>query len=175
MENSAKNEIIALRDQFCKHYDLGHGRRQAVLFPQAVHFRRGGAWREIDNRLIEAEHEGRRVWRNRDNPLQAMFARDGGAPMPVRIEYEGHSVEWGFAHGGAQAAEARLTVSYEAASDYDGTLFTGDGVYPALRVKALEEKAGAQGGVRLTFDYRHMSTHVTSVSGTPSGRCNRSC
>lgn len=115
MENSCKNEIIALRDQFCKHYDLGHGRRQAVLFPQAVHFRRGGAWREIDNSLIETEDAGRRVWRNRDNPMQATFARDAGASAPVRIEYDGHSVEWGFVHGGAQAGEARLAAIEAAA------------------------------------------------------------
>ena len=115
MENSVKNEIFALRDRFCKHYDLGHGRRQAVLFPQAVHFKRGGAWQEIDNSLIETEYEGRRIWRNRDNPLKAMFAQDGGAPTPVRIEYEGHSVEWGFVHGAAQAAEAQMAAAVHSA------------------------------------------------------------
>ena len=139
MENSVKNEIFALRDRFCKHYDLGHGRRQAVLFPQAVHFKRGGAWQEIDNSLIETEYEGRRIWRNRDNPLKAMFAQDGGAPTPVRIEYEGHSVEWGFVHGAAQAAEAQMAAAvHSAQAVLPEKLYAGvryEGICPGIEAR----------------------------------------
>ena len=49
-EQAAGEEIASLRSANIKQYDLGLGRRQAVLYPEAVHYQaENGAWTEIDN------------------------------------------------------------------------------------------------------------------------------
>ena len=56
-----KREITKQRSKYVKHYDLGHGRRQAVLYPRAVHYRDQDEWKDIDNQLIASERGKRAV------------------------------------------------------------------------------------------------------------------
>ena len=52
-EQAAGEEIASLRSANIKQYDLGLGRRQAVLYPEAVHYQaENGEWTEIDNTLV---------------------------------------------------------------------------------------------------------------------------
>ena len=46
-----KREIVSLRDRFTKQFELDGGFRQAVVYPQPVHFQDSGNWQDIDNSL----------------------------------------------------------------------------------------------------------------------------
>ena len=48
-------EIVSMRQRDVKHFDLGEGRRQAIVFASPVHYKneKTGAWEEIDNRLSD--------------------------------------------------------------------------------------------------------------------------
>jgi RHS repeat-associated protein len=70
-------EDVNLRDENVKHFDLGSGRRQAIMYPEAVHYRAqaDSPWEEIDNNLEAAtDAYGRNILRNRQNATQVDLA-----------------------------------------------------------------------------------------------------
>lgn len=109
-------EIVSQRSANEKVYDLGRGRRQAVMFAQPVHFRDAdGNWQEIDNTLEETKNaEGRPVLRNRANAVQMEFDRRRGA---VRIADKGRSLSWTLLGGGE--IDAEVTPGGELKRRYD--------------------------------------------------------
>ena len=126
-----KREIMNRRDRYVKYYDLGHGQRQAVLYPKAVHYRKQDEWKDIDNRLVMGERSGKAVWRNQDNPMKAEFAYNAQDKRLARIEYEGHVVEWGFAAPGINKIGAGHIRREESRKDEAGAL-------PANMVSCIE-------------------------------------
>ncbi|MBE5772302.1 MAG: RHS repeat protein [Clostridiales bacterium] len=140
-----KREIIKQRSRFVKHYDLGHGRRQAVLYPRAVHFRDQDEWKDIDNQLIAGARDGKAVWHNQDNPMKAEFARNAQEEMLARIEYDGHVVEWGFAeHAAGRQPRAILRANNARRTEED---------LPEKMVSGVEyEEANPGVGVRYTLN-----------------------
>lgn len=58
-------EDISRRELNVKHFNLGEGRHQAVLYDAPVHYRNeNGDMVEIDNNLFEDTVNGRKVYRN---------------------------------------------------------------------------------------------------------------
>ena len=88
-------EIVSRREEFVKHFDLGAGRRQAVMFPEPVHYRTAdGTMTEIDNALEAAQEGGRSVYRNRANSLRAAFpARTDGGALAA-LTKDGRTLSW---------------------------------------------------------------------------------
>ena len=85
-------EIVSQRDRHTKVFDLGCGRRQAVLFAEPIHFKDAdGAWQEIDNELEETTVNGTAVFRNRANDAVMTFDRTHGDAMLSR---DGHTFRW---------------------------------------------------------------------------------
>ena len=95
-ERRAGNEEKKRRGEYVKHYDLGGGRHQMVIYPEPVHYQKDGKWEEIDNRLREVEENGRRVWRNGESPLSVELARYADDGALVRLESEGQGLSWRF-------------------------------------------------------------------------------
>ncbi len=90
-------EVVSLRSEYGKQFDLGENRFQAIQYPEPVHYRKAGAWEEIDNNLVEGEAEGgRKVLRNRANALMCELPAevDGGAL--VTLKRGRHTLTWQF-------------------------------------------------------------------------------
>lgn len=99
-EQLAGDEIVSRRDAYSKVYDLGLGRKQAVIFTEPIHYKdNGGAWQEIDNRLDDVQDDsGRHILRNHANALQVEFADESEGQ--IAIQENGHRLTWRV-HGGA--------------------------------------------------------------------------
>ena len=52
-------EIVSLRGNAAKHFDLGAGRVQAITYSERVHYPENGVYLDIDNRLIMDEKTGK--------------------------------------------------------------------------------------------------------------------
>ena len=88
-------EIVARREEFVKHFDLGAGRRQAVMFPEPVHYRTAdGTMAEIDNALETAQEGGRSVYRNRANSLRAAFPAQSAVGPLAALTKDGRTLSW---------------------------------------------------------------------------------
>lgn len=110
-------EIVSQRDRHTKVFDLGCGRRQAVIFTEPVHFRSAdGAWREIDNTLEETTVNGASVFRNHANDAVMTFDRLRG---DASLSRDGRTFRWKLlgaqdavpvVHTGAQLRSAALNL-----------------------------------------------------------------
>ena len=116
---AAGGEDPSRRSANVKVFDLGAGRTQEVIFPEPVHFREGGEWKDIDNTLVETTDAlGRAVLQNRANPVRVSFPKavDGGSLASIsngshtfswRFEQEAAPVKAAF-RSGAEIKNARL-------------------------------------------------------------------
>ena len=97
-EQAAGEEIASLRSANIKQYDLGLGRRQAVLYPEAVHYQEeNGEWTEIDNTLVmDTDVYGRAVLRAKASPLKTQLAAYADSGALVRLESKGRVLMWSF-------------------------------------------------------------------------------
>lgn len=85
------------RELHAKHYKLGGGKRQAVLFGEPVHYAGDdGALHEIDNTLQPVTVNGVAAYRNTANPLQVTLPATANDEALVRLSHEGHELSWGF-------------------------------------------------------------------------------
>jgi len=88
-------EDISRREKHAKHFDLGCGRYQAVVYADQVHYAdENGIMQEIDNNLEPMIEQGRSILRNRSNPMRVEFPAqtDGGAL--VKICHNGKILSW---------------------------------------------------------------------------------
>lgn len=61
-EELVLSEVVSRREENVKHFDLGHGRFQAVAYGNAVHRKdENGVWQDIDNRLYPAKRPCRLI------------------------------------------------------------------------------------------------------------------
>ena len=97
-EQAAGEEIASLRAANIKQYDLGLGRRQAVLYPEAVHYQEeNGEWTEIDNTLVtDTDVYGRAVLQAKASPLKTQLAAYADSGALVRLESRGRVLMWSF-------------------------------------------------------------------------------
>ena len=92
-------EIVERRGKFVKHYDLGGGRYQMVVFPEPVHFEQNGKWAEIDNTLVESiDTEGNAILRNIDSPLLVELTKEIGDNPLIRMTAQGKTISWTIAN-----------------------------------------------------------------------------
>lgn len=90
-------EVMQQRTHNSKTFDLGRGAYQTVIYPETVHFKDAeGQWKEIDNRLEEAQNEqGEAILRNQSNVLTMEFAKQTGkAPLVCISNKKGQKIAW---------------------------------------------------------------------------------
>jgi len=104
-ESLTGREIVERRTANAKHFDLGQGRRQAVIFASPVHYKNAkGAWEEIDNRLVEkTDAKGRRRLETKAGPFRARFFEDaeGGSLASLKSG----DVEFAWSYPGASVSK----------------------------------------------------------------------
>ena len=142
-----KKEITGLRDRYTKHYDLGNGLRQAVVYPQPVHFQDAGGWQEIDNTLKPAQRDGKPVYRNAASPVSAEFAQSIGSGMLAHIEYEGHTLEWGLEQPDAMsvANEADQLIHTQRAAKLRNNIYDAESALPNVSGAEVTYEEAAPG------------------------------
>ena len=140
-EQAPGEEAVEKRSESVKHFRLGAGRYQAVVFPEPVHYQKDGdGWTDIDNNLEDAtDDSGRAVLRNRANSLRVELSKSADSGKLARIESDGRVLEWSLdgmptaaapvVRQGAQIKQARLVARAQATP-----LFVG-------RTRASLEKA----------------------------------
>lgn len=90
-------EDVSRRELNVKHFNLGAGRHQAVLFDEPVHFINDkGEMTEIDNNLVADTVDGRKVLRNVSNPMKVEFPVNAGDGDLVRITTKDRTLSWSF-------------------------------------------------------------------------------
>ena len=95
-ETLTGREIIEERTSNAKHFDLGQGRRQAVIFASPVHYKNAkGAWEEIDNRLVEkTDAKGRRRLETKAGQFRARFFEDANGESLASMKSGGTEFAW---------------------------------------------------------------------------------
>ena len=119
-EQARGDEVLEKRRENIKQFHLGHGRYQAVVFPEPVHYQEDcDGWKDIDNNLEDAtDAAGRPILRNRANALRVELSKSADSGKLARIESSGHVLEWSLdgmptavapvVRQGAQIKQARL-------------------------------------------------------------------
>ena len=125
-EQAPGEEAVEKRSESVKHFRLGAGRYQAVVFPEPVHYQKDGdGWTDIDNNLEDAtDDSGRAVLRNRANSLRVELSKSADSGKLARIESGGRVLEWSLdgmptavapvVRQGAQIKQARLVARAQA-------------------------------------------------------------
>ena len=95
-ESLTGREIVERRTANAKHFDLGQGRRQAVIFASPVHYKNAkGAWEEIDNRLVEkTDAKGRRRLETKAGQFRARFFEDANGESLASMKSGGTEFAW---------------------------------------------------------------------------------
>ena len=89
-------EVVSMRGENTKQFDLGENRYQAVMYPEPVHYRKAGRWEEIDNNLVEDDADGRRVLRNKANAMICELASEADNGPLVVLKHRKHVLPWSF-------------------------------------------------------------------------------
>ena len=91
-------EDVSRRGENIKHFHLGGNRYQAVVYPEAVHYRKteDDSWEEIDNNLTVASEGERSLLRNRRGPMRAEFPSVADESALVRLTRKGRTLSWRF-------------------------------------------------------------------------------
>ena len=131
-EQARGDEVLEKRRENIKQFHLGHGRYQAVVFPEPVHYQEDGdGWKDIDNNLEDAtDAAGRPILRNRANALRVELSKSADSGKLARIESSGHVLEWSLdgmptavapvVRQGAQIKQARLVARAQAMPSFVG-------------------------------------------------------
>ncbi|MDO4549343.1 MAG: DNRLRE domain-containing protein, partial [Clostridia bacterium] len=92
-------ENVSLRGESIKQFDMGGGRYQAVMYPEAVHYRESdnAAWEEIDNNLEAATDVfGRSILKNKNNALHVELAEAADDGDLVTLKNGDATLSWQF-------------------------------------------------------------------------------
>ena len=151
-ENLTGREIIEKREANVKHFDLGQGRRQAVVFASPVHFKneKSGAWEEIDNRLVEkTDAKGRRRFENKSGAFRARFFEDADAGSLASMK--SGDTEFSWSYPGARVSKPAHTKK-ALRRKFDSELSRRMKVIDRLSDDVLYESLFPGMSVRLTVD-----------------------
>ena len=161
-EQAPGEEAVEKRSESVKHFRLGAGRYQAVVFPEAVHYQEDGsnAWKDIDNNLEEATNEaGQPVLRNRANALRVELSRSADSGKLAHIENGGRVLEWSLdgmptavapvVRQGAQIKQARLVERAQATPLFVGRTRAS---LEQADLSILETEAEKRGDLTATMD-----------------------
>lgn len=111
------NDILAedesLRGSHEKHFFTKSGTKIAVLYPQAVHYEKNGAWENIDNTLSPSSAAGAhtraadRRYTNAESNLSVSLAERGDSDSLIVLSRSGHTLRYSLR--GAQSAPLSQT------------------------------------------------------------------
>lgn len=177
-------EDIALREECTKHYNLGGGRYQAIVFSDPVHFRESedAPWQEIDNNLeTGVDAQGREVLTNRASSLKVEMAKTAGEGSLVRLTHKGNTLEWTLDHtepeviatvkSGTELQQEMLLQEAQARIAISGLTKTAMELQPAALASAMtpQEKRLDRRPVQSEVAYENLAPGLSvkySLSGT---------
>lgn len=129
-------EMIVLREEFVKHFELPDGTGAAVVYDSPVHYEKDGAWVEIDNTLVGATKMGNDInaaivrndkmtavtdaaeadakgvvttayYENNDNPFKVQLPATIDRSAPIAVTHGEHTLRFCF-DGAVGTASATL-------------------------------------------------------------------
>ena len=95
-------EIVSLRGNAAKHFDLGAGRVQAITYSERVHYPENGVYLDIDNRLIMDEKTGK-YHTTKDIYTTELTGKDEGGEI-VSLVRDGVRFGWKYPGNGKGSA-----------------------------------------------------------------------
>ena len=112
------------------------GSRLMVLSPDPVHYRQGGRWQDIDNRLVEAlDDDGAAVFTNRAGAMAVRLPRRFAPGAPITLTHRGYRLRYRM-EGDFPARAARTSLrdrQLPHTAQVDSTLYFPD-VFPQVDV-----------------------------------------
>ncbi|WP_411681918.1 DNRLRE domain-containing protein [Clostridium thailandense] len=95
-ERKILGEIIEKRDKYVKHFLKEDLTFEAAIYDEAVHYLKGGKWRDIDNSMIETkDEEDNTVFENKDNDFKVRIAKKVKSKGFVIIKEDDYEISWG--------------------------------------------------------------------------------
>jgi len=92
-------EDVSRRGENIKHFHLGGNRYQAVVYPEAVHYKENdeSSWEEIDNNLeLTVAADGRGMLRNKAGAMRIELSENPKNGSLVSLTHKGHTLAWSF-------------------------------------------------------------------------------
>ncbi|MBO5460310.1 MAG: RICIN domain-containing protein [Ruminococcus sp.] len=122
-------EVPEKRDRCIKHFRMADKGMVAAVYPSPVHYKEGGEWKEIDNRLEEVEKEGKKGFQNKASAVKVRFAEIPGEGELVTVEKDGMHLAWKLEGAGAETdtqivdtgTEFQNTQSVDAEEEFNDT------------------------------------------------------
>lgn len=88
-------EDILKREKNVKHFLKDDLTYEAFVYPEAVHYKDGDAWKDIDNSIIsDKDDEQNDVLTNKSNDFKVMIAKSSKANKLVRIKKDKYELAW---------------------------------------------------------------------------------
>lgn len=114
-------ELVERRGANRKVYELGRGVTQFVLFPDAVHYREGGEWKDIDNTLKTRKSKGKPRLSTSVGEARFSFASAANDEDLVKAtRRDGKFVLWGIQGATEQPAVVQSAEAEELYAKIDG-------------------------------------------------------
>ncbi|MCL2312410.1 MAG: DNRLRE domain-containing protein, partial [Firmicutes bacterium] len=107
-------EILDKREESVKHFCMEDGYMCAVVYPDAVHYKDGNEFKEIDNTLVEND---KNEFVNTDSPMKVKFPKTLNNENPVSINVEGKQITWYYISGKETKSEGVVHNSKERTND----------------------------------------------------------
>lgn len=104
-EPSILGEDTSKRTEFSKQFIRSDSSRLMVIYPEAVHYKKGGKWQDIDNTLKQAkDSSGNDVLENTANSVDIKLPASFAPGKPVSLTKDGYTLQ--FMMEGTYAAES---------------------------------------------------------------------
>ena len=111
MKERILQEVKEKRERYAKHFRTEQKGMAAAVYPNAVHYREDGVWKEIDNRLEAAVENGKPVYKNRASAVKVTFAGEADKDPLVTVEKDGLKVMWGLQAGQQETPETEASTA----------------------------------------------------------------
>lgn len=114
-------EVVALRDESVKHFDMGDGTYQAVTYGYPVHRKDAiGKWQDIDNSLITETSKGIEKYSTRDSRVKFASQYSPSASLMTFSE-NGYTIEMSLITQSKGVASSTAKVNNSIDTDLSGT------------------------------------------------------
>lgn len=89
------SELTEKREENVKQFLMSDGTFLAATYATPVHYEENGAWKDVDNRLVDAVDENNQsVLQNKAGSFQTRFAKKAKSKKLVSLTQKGHKIEW---------------------------------------------------------------------------------
>lgn len=94
-EKKIIGEIQEKREANIKHFYMGDGSYQAVVYPYNVHYKENGIWQDIDNTLKDSSDENNQgILENNKNSFKIKISKNTDSSNLVRIQKANYEISW---------------------------------------------------------------------------------